>query len=138
MWMEGGNFEEARSRARWNTRVREVWPLVKFVDLGPAPSGPVISGKPIPIHAALFLAGLKPEDVQVECLIGAISAGGSLENTAVVPLPGVGMEGDTAIFEREIIPDQTGRLGYAIRVSPNHDDNPLTRPVTSLLKWGGR
>ncbi len=43
---------------------------------------------------------------------------------------------DIAVFEREIIPEQTGRLGYAIRVSPNHDDNPLTRPVTSLLKWG--
>jgi hypothetical protein len=45
---------------------------------------------------------------------------------------------DVAIFERDIIPEHTGRLGYAIRVSPNHDDNPLTRPVTSLLKWGGK
>ncbi len=138
MWMEGGNFEEARSRARWNDRVREVWPLVRFVEMGQAPSGPVMSGKPIPVHAALFLAGLKPEDVRVECLIGAISAGGSLERTQVVPLPGTRTEGETAIFEREIIPEQTGRLGYAIRVSPNHDDNPLTRPVTSLLKWGGK
>ena len=137
MWMEGGNFEEARSRARWNARVREVWPQVRFVDMGPAPSGPVMSGKPISVHAALFLAGLKPEDVRVECLIGAISTGGNLEHTEVVPLPGTRMEGDDiAIFERDIIPEHTGRLGYAIRVSPNHDDNPLTRPVTSLLKWG--
>src|SRR5580700_4376069 len=44
MWMEGGNFEEARSRARWNARVREVWPLVRFVEMGQAPSGPVMSG----------------------------------------------------------------------------------------------
>ncbi len=138
MWMEGGNFEEARSRARWNQRVREVWPQVRFADMGPAPTGPVMSGQPIPVRAALYLAGLKPEDVRVECLIGAISTGGSLENTQVVPLPSARVEGETAIFEREIVPEQTGRLGYAIRVSPNHDDNPLTRPVTSLLKWGGR
>jgi hypothetical protein len=26
-------------------------------------------------------------------------------------------------------------LGYALRVSPNHYDDPLTRPVASLLKW---
>jgi hypothetical protein len=26
-------------------------------------------------------------------------------------------------------------LGYALRVSPNHFDDPLTRPCTSLLKW---
>jgi hypothetical protein len=111
---------------------------VRFIDMGLAPSGPVMSGQPIPVRAALYLAGLKPEDVRVECLIGTISAGGNLERTAVVPLPGTGMDGDAAIFEREIVPEQTGRLGYAIRVSPNHDDNPLTRPVTSLLKWGGK
>jgi len=136
MWMEGGNFEEAKLRARWNARVREVWPQVRFVELGAAPSGPVTSGKPIPVHAALYLGGLKPEDVRVECLMGTVSAGGSLENTELVPLPGVRMEGENAIFESEITPKRTGRLGYAIRVSPNHDDNPLTRPVTSLLKWG--
>jgi starch phosphorylase len=138
MWMEGGNFEEARSRARWNTRVREVWPQVHFTEMGVAPSGPVMSGKPIPVRAALFLAGLKPEDVRVECLIGSVSAGGTLENATIVPLPGARVEGDISIFEREIVPEQTGRLGYAIRVSPNHDDNPLTRPVTSLLKWSGK
>jgi starch phosphorylase len=138
MWMEGGKFEEARSRARWNARVREVWPQVRFVEMGPAPAAPVMSGKPIQVRAALFLAGLKPEDVRVECLIGTVSAGGNLEQTEVVPLPGTHMEGEAAVFERDIIPDRTGRLGYAIRVSPNHDDNPLTRPVTSLLKWSGK
>jgi starch phosphorylase len=138
MWMEAGNFEEARSRAGWNDRVREVWQQVRFGEMAPAPTGPIMSGKPIQVKAALFLAGLKPNDVRVECLIGSISTGGSLENTQIVPLPGTTTEGDLAIFEREIIPEQTGRLGYAIRVSPNHDDNPLTRPVTSLLKWGGR
>jgi starch phosphorylase len=48
------------------------------------------------------------------------------------------VEGDIATFETTMIPSQTGRLGFAIRVSPNHYDNPLTRPVSSLLKWSGR
>ena len=103
MWMEGGNFEEARTRARWNARVHEVWPQVRFVDMGPAPSGPVMSGKPIPVRAALYLAGLKPEDVRVECLIGAISAGGSLENTQVVPLPGTSTENDISVLDRKSV-----------------------------------
>jgi starch phosphorylase len=135
MWMEGGNFEEARSRARWNARVRDLWPQVQFVEMGPAPEAPVMSGEPIRVRAELNLAGLKPEDVRVECLIGPIGAGGNLENTEVISMSGSRLEGEIALFEREIIPEQTGRLGYAIRVSPNHDDNPLTRPVTSLLKW---
>jgi starch phosphorylase len=39
------------------------------------------------------------------------------------------------VFSKEITPERTGRLGYALRVSPNHFDDPLTRPCTSLLKW---
>ena len=40
-----------------------------------------------------------------------------------------------ADFGKDIVPDRTGRVGYALRVSPNHFDDPLTRPCTSLLKW---
>ena len=48
MWMEGGNFEEARSRARWNARVREVsLPLFAFIPS--SPTGPRIVCCSIPI-----------------------------------------------------------------------------------------
>jgi starch phosphorylase len=115
--------------------VSDLWPQVRFVEMGPAPEAPVLSGEPIHVRAQLNLAGLKPEDVRAECLIGPIGAGGNLEKTEVIPMAGSRLDGEMAIFEREIIPEETGRLGYAIRVSPNHDDHPLTRPVTSLLKW---
>ena len=36
---------------------------------------------------------------------------------------------------KEIAPRHTGRLGYALRVSPNHYDDPLTRPCPDLLRW---
>jgi glycogen phosphorylase len=136
--MAGGGFEEARERAEWNKKIREIWPQVNFVDMGPAPNGPVMSGKPVSVRTAIRLAGLKPQDVLVECVIGRIGASGGLEETEVVVLPGGDAEGDVAVFEKEIVPAQTGRLGYAVRVTPNHYDDPLTRPVTSLLKWSGR
>jgi glycogen phosphorylase len=133
-----GAFEGARQRSQWNSRVREIWPQVNFVEMGSAPAGPVTSGKPIPVRASIRMAGLKPDDVRVECVIGRIGIGGGLEETEVVTLPGVSMNNDIAVFEREITPAQTGRLGYALRVSPNHFDDPLTRPVTSLVKWSSR
>jgi starch phosphorylase len=136
--MRANDFAEARQRSSWNARVREIWPLVNFVDMGPAPAGPVMSGCPVDVRTAIRLAGLKPEDVRVECVIGRIGSSGGLEETEVVLLPGTSVDGDIAVFGREIIPAQTGRLGYAVRVSPNHYDDPLTRPVTSLLKWGSR
>ena len=136
--MAGGNFAEARERAKWNDRVRSIWPQISFVDMGPAPSGPVMSGKPVPVRTAIRLAGLQPADVRVECVIGRIGTSGGLEETEVVVLPNKGVENDVAVFEKDVVPAKTGRLGYAVRVSPNHYDDPLTRPVTSLLKWGGR
>lgn len=136
--VQENNFEAARERSKWNARVRDIWPQVNFTDLGPAPQGPVMSGRPIDVRAALKLAGLSPVDLRVECVIGRIGSSGGLEETEVVLLPNTSVDGDVAVYERQIVPAQTGRLGYAVRVSPNHYHDPLTRPVTTLLKWGTR
>ena len=47
----------------------------------------------------------------------------------------VAQEGPVATFSRDIVPERTGRVGYALRVSPDHFDDPMTRPCTNLLKW---
>ncbi len=129
-------FDSARRRVKWTGRVRDVWDRVHFVETGPAPAGPVTSGVTVPVRATVDLAGLDPEDVRVELVMGRVGASGSLEDTEVMVLPAVERNGSTATFAKEIIPQQTGRLGYALRISPNHYDDPLTRPCTSMLKWG--
>ena len=128
-------FTLAREKARWHARVREVWDRVHFVEAGPGPAGSVFSGKPVPVRAALELAGLKAEDVRVEVVLGRVDNNGYLEETEVMILPPIEQQGSVAVFGQEIVPERTGRLGYALRVSPNHFDDPLTRPCTSLLKW---
>jgi starch phosphorylase len=47
----------------------------------------------------------------------------------------VEQQGNVSVFARDVIPERTGRLGYALRVSPNHFEDPLARPCSSLLKW---
>jgi starch phosphorylase len=96
----------------------------------------VWSGSSIPMRAVVDLAGLTPNDVRVEAVIGRIGSTGQLEDTEILTLPAVEQRGQTFVFEREFIPQQTGRLGYSLRIGPNHDDNPLTRPCNSLIKWG--
>jgi len=129
-------FAPARARARWNDDVNKVWNSVAFVELGPGPEASVITGKPIPLRAVVSLAGLSPKDVRVEAVVGRISVNGNLEETQVLTLPAVEQRGDDYVFMKEFVPHQTGRLGYSLRVSPNHYDDPLTRPCNSLLKWG--
>ncbi len=130
-------FALVRDKAKWNSRVRQLWDKVHFVDLGSVPlqPGPVLSGKAVPVRAAIDLAGLAPGDVRVEVVLGRVDSNGHLEETEVMVLPSIEQSGTVAVFGKDIIPEWTGRVGYALRVSPNHFDDPLTQPCTSLLKW---
>ncbi|MGA2434304.1 MAG: alpha-glucan family phosphorylase, partial [Bryobacteraceae bacterium] len=134
--LRSNNFEMAREKTRWTAQIRKAWDQVRFVDLGSPPSGPILSGRPVPVRTAVNLAGLKPDDVRVEIVVGRIGASGQLEESEVMQLPPVEQRGDVVIFEKEIIPRQTGRVGYALRISPNHYGDPITRPCSALLQWG--
>jgi starch phosphorylase len=130
------NFAKAREQARWNANVLRVWSQVQFVDMGVPPDGPVLSGKPVPVRTAVNLAGLKPDDVRVEVVVGRVGTNGRLEDTEVMTLPPVEQRGEVVIFAKEIVPQQTGRIGYALRITTNHFGDPLTRPCGAPLKWG--
>jgi starch phosphorylase len=137
-WSEirSDNFAPARDKSRWNQEVRRVWDQVRFVELGAPPDGPVLSGKPVPVRTAVDLAGLKAGDVRVELVMGRVGVNGQLEDTEVMVLPPVEERGSVVVFAKEIVPQQTGRVGYALRITPNHYGDPLTRPCSPLLKWG--
>lgn len=131
-----GNFESVRSYVDWNAKVTSAWDKVRFVEVGPPIDSRVMSGQPIPLQAVVELGGLSPKDVRVEAVIGRINTEGYLSDTEVLTLPAQQQNGSVAVFAREFTPQQTGRLGYSVRVSPNHYEDPLTRPCKSLLKWG--
>jgi starch phosphorylase len=129
-------YARARELAGWTANVHKVWDHVSFAETGPGPDGAVLNGKPICLRAVVNLAGLEPNDVRVEAVVGRVGANGQLEETEVITLPSVEQRESLHVFAREYVPQQTGRLGYALRVSPNHCDDPLTRPCNALLKWG--
>lgn len=134
--IQKNGFQAIRARVRWEEEVQKAWDSINFVEVGPGPEPLVLSGSPIPLRATVELAGLRPEDVRVEAVVGRIGVNGQLEDTQVLALPPVEQHGTVYVFGKEFIPYQTGRLGYSVRVSPNHCDDPLTRPCNSLLKWG--
>ena len=84
----------------------------------PDQSGSLVSGRAVAVRAAIDLAGLAPDDVRAEVVIGRVDSNGYLEETEVVVLPFLEQQGTVAVFAKDIIPERTGRLGYALRVSP--------------------
>ncbi len=133
--MRADDYRKAREQARWNRRVREVWEKVRFLEVASPVDGPLVSGRPLPVRAVVDLAGLQPEDVRVEVVLGRVGPHGELQDTEVLLLPPVEQRGSLAVFQREVVPRQTGRIGYAVRVAPNHYGDPLNRPSHALLKW---
>jgi starch phosphorylase len=136
----GDRFASARDHVRWHRLIAEKWPQVKFVDYGIG-GEKVSAGSSVPLRASLDLAGLTPGDVRVEAVVGRVGAHGELEDTQVLTLAPALTTGEQQesvfMFGRDFAPFSTGRLGYALRVSPNHCDDPLNRPCNALLKWAG-
>ena len=129
------NFARVRERVRWNAKVCAAWSHVNILEAGHGPDGTLTSGRPIEVRAEVELAGLTPEDVRVEALVGRVGPGGRLEQSEVLSLPPVEQRGSVHIFAREVVPQHTGRLGYTVRITLNHFEDPLTRPCNSPLKW---
>ncbi len=133
--MRENGFERVRERVRWMAHVSSVWDDVKIVEIEHGGEGRVLSGRPVEIRAKVDLAGLKPEDVRVEAAVGRVGPNGTLEEAEVLELPPVVREENGHVFGRQIRPEQTGRLGYSVRITPNHCEDPLTRPCNPLMKW---
>ena len=60
---------------------------------------------------------------------------GFLEAIEGIPMKASETSGGEQVFTAEYVPRQTGRLGYALRISARHYDDPLTRPCHPLIKW---
>jgi starch phosphorylase len=134
--IQEGQFRAARERVAWSRRVAEVWPLVRFNDYGIG-ALTVSTGSSVALRAEVELAGLTSDDVRVEALVGRVGPVGDLEDVQVLVLEPQGHTGTAFLFGRDIVPYATGRLGFAVRVTPNHFEDPLNRPCNALLKWAG-
>ncbi|MBI4876282.1 MAG: alpha-glucan family phosphorylase [Acidobacteria bacterium] len=128
-------FRGVRERARWKAEVQGAWDRVSFLEVGPDLDGALLSGNPVALRAVVDLAGLRPGDVRVEAVVGHVGSSGCLEHTEVLTLVPAAESGSAVVFTKEFVPSQTGRLGFSLRISPNHFDDPLTRPCNALLKW---
>jgi starch phosphorylase len=128
-------YAAIRERAQWTRTVAENWPRVAFLDSGIGPDSVVSVGSSVLLRAAVELAGLGPEDVRVEAVVGRVGVNGELEETQVLTLAPVEARGTVHMFGRDFAPPTTGRLGYSLRISPNHSDDPLNRPCNALMKW---
>lgn len=130
-------FETARKKVEWAGNVASRWRDVTILNYSSGSNSTVRTGSQIPLRAAVDLAGLHPDDVRVEAVVGRVDGEGKLADVEVLTLRPMEQQGVSFLFGTDFIPATTGRLGFSVRISANHYDDPLTRPCHALFKWAG-
>ncbi|WP_136244998.1 alpha-glucan family phosphorylase [Mycobacterium intracellulare] len=118
----GGEFGAARELAAYRRRAYEAWPKIVITDVDSTglPDSPVLGSK-LPLTATVQLAGLAPDEVTVQAVVGRVDAGDALLEPITVEMsyPGTA-EGGNQVFSTTTPLPLAGSVGYTVRVLPRH------------------
>ena len=120
--IEGRPFGHARELAAYRQLVAEAWPSVTVTDVDSTglPDTPLL-GSELTLTAAVALAGLRPEEVVVQAVLGRVDSAGVLTDPHYVAMTHTGSgEGGTEIFSTTTQLRVSGSMGYTVRVLPHH------------------
>jgi starch phosphorylase len=105
--------------------------VVVGVDASGLPDTPEV-GAEMTVRAAVQLAGLEPDDVTVEAVVGRVGETDDLADTVTVAMEHVGAaDGGGDRFESVVKLPHAGLTGYTVRVLPRH---PLLASAAELGK----
>lgn len=115
----------ARELAAWKRKIAAAWPNVRIRLLHTPPKA-VVAGKPLDIEVAVYLKGLAPEDVVVECVRGKRTELEAFVPTGSTPFEPVGgnAQGETTYRMDFCLANPGAQIEglqhYKIRVYPYH------------------
>lgn len=113
----------ARELARWKKRIHQHWSGVSLHSLSGAATDTrfLAAGDTLPIHLAVHLNGLAPDDVVVECLLGMEQEGRFAVEERIALLPtGVTLPDGALEYGLDLQPRDTGLQSYQVRIYPFH------------------
>jgi len=129
------NAEAARKVAAWKTHVRKCWDSVRMRRLD-TPMRTLPYGQTLRLEVAVFLDGLKPEDVVVEMLLGRHTEFEKLREKRRYRFEWEGVMTDQGEyrFVLQLTPEMCGKLDYRVRTYPWHE--LLTHPFEmGMMRW---
>jgi starch phosphorylase len=118
----GAEYGGARELAGYRRRAEEAWPKIDITDVDSTglPDTPVLGSK-LTLTATVHLAGLRPDEVAVEAVLGRVDSGDLLLDPITVEMSHTGTaEGGNEIFSTTTPLPLAGAVGYTVRVLPRH------------------
>lgn len=120
--IDGLPFGQARELAAYRQRVSEAWPHVAITDVDGTglPDTPLL-GSELTLTATVALAGLRPDEVVVQGVLGRVGSGDTLTDPDYTDMVHTGSsDGGAEVFSATIPLPQAGSMGYTVRVLPRH------------------
>lgn len=118
-----GDYSGAMELAAWKRRVRQAWDGVRVEHVessGVDAVAEVGAELSVTVHAAL--AGLDPQDVEVQLVYGRAEGDDQLSSVTAVPLElREEVSAGRAAFAGTVRLDRAGPFGYTARVVPRHE-----------------
>ncbi len=119
---EGGEFEAARELTAYRLRAEAAWPKINVTDVDSTglPDTPLLGSK-LTLTATVQLAGLAPDEVTVEAVLGRVDGGDTLLDPVTVQMSYTGTaDGGSQVFSTTTPLPMAGSVGYTVRVLPHH------------------
>ncbi|AQT79237.1 glycogen phosphorylase [Mycolicibacterium litorale] len=129
--VDGLPFGAARELTAYRLRAREAWPKIQITDVDSTglPDTPVL-GSELTLTATVQLAGLQPDEVVVQAVVGRVDGADALQDPLFVEMQHTGSsDGGTEVFSTTTPLPVAGPVGYTVRVLPHH---PLLAGDTEL------
>jgi starch phosphorylase len=128
-------METARRIAAWKGHVRKSWDAVRIRRVDSARRN-ILFGESMRFEVAVYLDGLKPDDVVVELLIGRQTEWERLRENRRYRFEweGIMTEEGEHRFVLQLTPEICGKLEYRVRAYPWHEN--LTHPFEmGMMRW---
>jgi glycogen phosphorylase len=120
--VDGVPFGAARELTSYCARARAAWPKIRVTDVDSygLPDTPLL-GSELTLTATVHLAGLRPDEVVVQAVVGRVDAGDALLDPETVQMTHTGSADDGKdLFSTSTPLPVAGSVGYTVRVLPHH------------------
>ena len=127
--LNSAGHQAARDLAAYKARVRSSWNQVAVKHVGSKVGDVAIVGDSASFFADVQLGNLRPEDVEVQLLLGRVTSSDDLSGFEVLAMQAERSENGVVSYRIETRLNNAGPLGYQVRVVPSH---PLMAGYTEL------
>jgi len=133
--MTANNYAPAKELAAWKQQLVQHWYNIKIESIDVSEPPQIQVNQSVSVKARINLAGLTPDDLQVELYQGSVNAAGEIVNgtSVVMEHQGEDQQG-CSIYTTDIMYASSGLQGLSLRVLPKHEN--LSSPhELGLIRW---